>query len=141
MPRILNDQPCILTLNDRISGSKITLHYELPTSEERIEYSNSLVTRNGSQIEYNHSETRAKYGLKILRGFNDGDFAKAVDKPISSRPDSPDYDPDWKKYVSQYGSDIVEMLAIHVFELSVVNEPPAAGGKKGKKGEKVKDPF
>jgi hypothetical protein len=149
MGRILDDEPGILKLNDRISNSTLTLEYRMPTTAERATYSNALVTRRGNKFEYHYTETRVKYGLIILTGFADGDFYKTKEKPLSWKPESPDYDPKWKAIVKAKASDVLELLAIHVFELSVVKTPDAAedevpdekdpGDGEGQ-GEEVPDP-
>lgn len=123
MPRLLNDKPCEVTFFDRISDSKITLSYRLPTTEERIKYANSLVTRRGNKIDTDIGSARQKYGLAILLGVKDGSFE--TDKgPLSSDPASPYYDAAWKTFIRQYAQDVLIMLAIHVFEASVVTSEP-----------------
>lgn len=132
MPRLLNDKkPCEVTFFDRISDSKITLFYRLPTTEERVSYTNSLATRRGNKIESNVGTARLKYGSAILLGFKEGSFEKEEGKPIASDPASPNYDPAWKTVIRQYAQDVIEMLAVHVFETSLVSdtadEPLEAG--------------
>lgn len=124
MPRVLNDKPCEVTFFDRISDSRITLYYRLPTPEERIKYTNSGITRRGNKMEPRLGETRVNYGLLILTGFKDGDFEKAPRQPIASDQESPNYDPGWKSLVKQYAADVLEMLAVHVFEASLVSDLP-----------------
>lgn len=124
MPRILNDKPCEVTFDDTISDTKITLSYRLPTTEERIKYTNSTITRKRNRIESTIGETRLKFGAAILIGFKEGAFA--TDKGIlSSDPASPNYDPEWKSIIKKYAQDVITMLAIHVFEspLSVDDAP------------------
>ncbi len=123
MPRLLNDKPCEVTFFDRISDSKITLSYRLPTTEERVKYSNSLVTRRGNKLDTDIGSARQKYGLAILLGIKDGSFE--TDKgPLSSDPKSPHYDAAWKTFIRQYAQDVLTMLAIHVFEASIVTSEP-----------------
>lgn len=124
MPRALNDKPCEVTFFDRISGSKLTLYFDLPTTENRMEYANSMVTRVGNKIKNNTIEVRQKWGSKILRGFKDGDFEKGKDMPVSSDPQSPHYDPEWKALVQKYASDVIAMLAMHVFESPLSSAAP-----------------
>ena len=130
MPRQLNDKPCEVTFQDRLSTdrdgnpSKITLYYHLPTTEDRIGYANAQIVRQGNTVKNNMGEARLKYGLKILAGFKDGDFEKDDRQPMSSDPASPNYDPGWKARIRQYASDIVSLLAIHVFDASVVTSEP-----------------
>lgn len=115
MPRILNDKPYEVTFDDTISDTKITLSYRLPTTSERIKYSNSTITRKRNKIESTMGETRLKFGAAILIGFKEGAFA--TDKGIlSSDPASPNYDSEWKSIIKKYAQDVIIMLAIHVFE-------------------------
>jgi hypothetical protein len=126
MPRELSDERCELVLDDRISNSKITLYYEMPTTEDRIGYTNEQLVRRGNKVKNQTGETRIKYALKILKGFRDGDFTKGKSQPIASDPQSPHYDPAWKAIVKKYAADILELLAIRVFEVSVVFNTPEA---------------
>lgn len=138
MPRLLNDKPCEVTFFDRISESKITLSYRLPTTEERIAYTNALFTRRGNKIENNTGAARLRSGSAILLGFRDGAFE--TDKgPLSSDPRSPHFDPDWKKTVRQYAPDVIEMLATHAFESSLIADMPDFADDDGK--ETQEDPL
>jgi len=123
MPRELSDKPCEVTFFDRISESKMTFYYDLPATEDRVAYTNSLAIRRGNKIESNVGTARLKYGAKILRGFKEGAFKKDG-KLIASDPKSANYDPAWKTFVRQYAPDCIEMLAMHVFETSLMNDTP-----------------
>jgi hypothetical protein len=131
MARQLNDKPCEVIFQDRLSTdkdgnpSKITLYYRLPTTEDRIGYANAQIVRQGNIVKNNMGEARIKYGLKILAGFKDGDFEKDDCQPMSSDPASPHYDPEWKARIRQYASDIVILLAIYAFDASVIASDPA----------------
>ena len=111
-----------LRLQDNISGSEIVLFYRMPTTEEMNSYSNGMVQRKGNKIKKQLGEMRQKYGARILSGIGDKSFEKKVgDKwvPIHSETSSKLYDKDWKKQVQEMAPDIIETLAIHVFETSV----------------------
>jgi hypothetical protein len=136
MPRQLNNDPCEVTFLDRLSNSNITLSYRMPTTEERIKYANEQIVRKDGKIKNNAGETRIKYGLTILTGFKEGDFTKGENQPISADPKSPHYDPAWKTIIKQYASDIVSMLAVHVFEASVVSSVPDADDTDGGQEDK-----
>jgi len=135
MPRTLNDQPCEVTFFDRISNSKITLHYRMPTTEERIAYANEQIIRKGGKIKNNAGEARIKFGMKILTGFKDGDFEKGENQPLSADTKSPNYDAAWKTIIKQYASDVVALLCVHVFEASVVTQTPDADDDDGEEGK------
>jgi hypothetical protein len=126
MPRELSDELCTLIFEDRISNSLLTLYHDMPTTEMRIGYANEQIVRKGNKVENRSVETRIKYALKILRGFKEGDFTKGKNQPISADPKSPLYDPAWKAIVKKYAADVLELLAIRVFEVSVVFKTPEA---------------
>ena len=126
MPRLLKDQPCEVTFDDRISETRITLFYRLPTTQERIKYSNSLVSKRRNKIETSMGEARLKYGAAILLGFKEGAFE--TDKGLlASDPKAPHYDPDWKNIVRKYAPDVIAILAFHVFEASLVLDESPGG--------------
>jgi hypothetical protein len=117
--RILSDEPCVVKCNDNIAGGFLTLKFRLPTTEERIEYSNSQVNRKGGKIESIIGNTRMKFGYDVFIGFADGDFGKDKKTPISSDPASPLYASDWKDIIKIHSSDVITWLAQHVFENSL----------------------
>ena len=142
MPRLLNDQLCKVTFLDRISNSKLTMHYHMPSTADRIAYANEQIIRKDGKIKNNAGEVRIKYGLRILAGFDDGDFEKGNNQPLSWDPKSPHYDPAWKTIIKQYASDVVSMLAVHVFEASVMAHTPDDDEENGEVPEdKEKDPL
>lgn len=116
-----------LLIQDHLSGSQLEIYYRLPTTQERTNYTNMSVTRKNGKVKFQHSEARMKFGAEIITGFRDGDFEVAVNdgfKPISSDPNSPNYQPDWKARIKDVAPDIIELLALRVFEASVaVGEP------------------
>lgn len=124
MARQLSDTHNEITILDRLStdqdGSptEITLYYDMPTTEDRIGYATEQITRKGNQVVNNLIPTRIKYGLKILRGFKEGSFCGEDGLPMSSDTASPRYNAAWKSLVKRYASDIVQLLAVHVFENS-----------------------
>ncbi len=126
--RALSDAPCAMTFNDKISGDQITLFYRMPTSEEQIEYDNSLVERKRNKIVSKTGEIRQRYGRKILTGIGEGSFGvpgkngKLV--PLSSDPEQKGYKEDWKKLVEKHAPDVVSMLAFVVFEQSLERDDP-----------------
>jgi hypothetical protein len=104
---------------DKLSDSKITIFYRLPTTEEQIKYTNSYVSRKGRKIESTQGETRIKFGEAIIKGFKEGAFCDAEGKLIASDPESPNYNAAWKTIVKKYAPDIIARLAVHVFEGSI----------------------
>ena len=121
MPRRLSDTPNELKIYDNLSDSGIVFYYRMPTTQERVAYSNACVFRKGKKIVNKTPEARQKYGLAILTGIRDGDFeVKKNGKwaPLSSDSGSEHYDPDWKSHVQRHASDLVELLAAQVFDAS-----------------------
>ena len=129
MPSVLGDVSNELKMKDHLSGGEIVFYYELPDSEMRIKYENESMKREGTKIVINKTATRIKYGLKILRGVREGDFQSPKDGEIvqlSSDRSSKDYNPAWKTLVKKYRADLIELLAIRVFEFSASAESPEA---------------
>lgn len=121
MPRNLGDELNELKITDNLSGGDIVLYYRTPTSEEQIAYTNQLVQRIRNKVVNRTGETRMKYGAKILEGFRDGDFIAPVNGqsvPISSKEGYPNYYPGWKELVTKKAPDLIEVLAMRVFEAS-----------------------
>ena len=122
MARRLGDDPNLMLFQDNISNSEPGLYFRMPTPKERIDYTNESFRRQGKKIENRAVETRMKYGMKILIGLRDGDFERKVGEKwqqISSDPDSSDYFESWRDHVKKYASDLVEHMAIRVFEVPV----------------------
>lgn len=121
MPRVMSEEPNELRIQDNISGSEIVLYYRMPTTAEAVRYENELIQRRGRKTISRVGETRQKYGPMILEGFREGDFERKVEGryvPIASDKESPHFDPEWKAHVCKYASDLVGLLARHVFESS-----------------------
>ncbi len=122
MARVFTDEPNELRLHDNISDSNIILYYRTPTAKDHAEYTNNMTKRIGNKLVNCTGEQRQTKGLDILTGFRKGDFLKSNNTIFSSDPDDEAYDPDWKKLVAKYAPDLIEALAIHVFEMSVVKD-------------------
>jgi hypothetical protein len=104
---------------DNLSASRIQLFYRTPTTSERGKYSNESVQRIRNKTVFRLVETRQKFGMAILTGFRDGDFEiekEGQPVPIASEPNSENYYPDWREVIEKHASDLVQMLAAHVFE-------------------------
>ncbi len=104
-----------LTIHDAISGDDVVLTYRTPTTSERVAYQRAQVKKQGKKVILRAGEARQEFGLKILTGVRDGDFGYDG-QPISSDPKSPNYRPDWKQLVGETAGDLVEVLALTVFE-------------------------
>ena len=128
MPRRLGEELSEVKIRDVLSDSDVVLFYRLPTTKMRLGYENAKAVRKNGKVVNRLPEARQEYGLKILAGIGEGDFEHKVDgewKPLSSDPKSPDYDPDWKGILAKLAGDMVELLAIQVFDVSAVIQPKA----------------
>lgn len=120
--RLSVDDVQILTLQDHLSGSEIELYYRMPTPAERVAFANMCVTRKNGKVKMQHAEARVKYGAIILTGFREGDFEVQRDGryvALSCDAGSPNYDQAWKDKLKAMAPDIIELLALRVFEASV----------------------
>lgn len=120
--RLSASESNLLIFDDNLSGSQIYTYYRMPSSDERVGFMNMAVKRENGEVVTDYSGARVKFGLDIMTGFRDGDFEVMKDGkwcPLSSDPQSPNYDPNWRDIVKAQASDIVELLGIRVFETSV----------------------
>jgi hypothetical protein len=114
MGRILGEERQELTVQDPVSGTKVTLYYRLPTSEERVAYQMSAYRIEGGQRRFCLGETRLRFGLEILTGFGPGDFL-VKENGVAAVLD-PKVHQDWKARLAEHAPDLVSFLAQQVFE-------------------------
>jgi hypothetical protein len=108
-----------LKIWDPVSDSAIVLYYRIPTTEERIQYEHDSIEFVKGNVERNITKSRQKWGPEILIGIKEGNLLKKKDEQwvsFSSDPSSPQYDLEWKSLIQKYASDLIEVLAAHVFE-------------------------
>jgi hypothetical protein len=121
MARRLGDNHTLI-IQDNVSDSDIHLYHRMPDPKEIISYRNGNSKRVRNKIVDCTGENRLRHGKKILKGFREGDFEKRDDKgkwvKFSSDPKSKHYDPDWRKLLEAQASDLIELLAVHVFDAS-----------------------
>lgn len=111
-----------MSIQDKLSDSEIILYYRMPTTKERIGYTNASVKRQGSQVKMQLGQARQKWGGQILMGFRTGAFEKDVGGEFvlfASDKSDPLYDPEWKKLIQEYAPDVIEALASRVFDAPV----------------------
>jgi hypothetical protein len=148
MARVLGAKRNKLTLIDNLGGGKINLYYRNPAPEEIAAFTNESLQRQDDEIVVRRGEARQKWGLVILEGFDDGDFVMADEEsgkrvPISSDPESELYVENWKDFVVDGGADLIELLAIRVFEMpssiakAEEKKAPARKRKPGKEETKA----
>jgi hypothetical protein len=114
MGRILGEERQELAVQDPVSGTRITLYYRLPTSEERVAYQMSAYRIEGGQRRFCLGETRLRFGLEILTGFGPGHFL--VQENGMTAALDPEKHPDWKARLAEHAPDLVSYLAQQVFE-------------------------
>lgn len=114
MARIFGEERHAVAIQDPVSGSVITLHYRRPTSEERVAYQLSAYRMEGGERRFCLGETRLKFGLKILLGFEAGDFLIRENGQLV--PLDPGRHEDWQEQVIKHAPDLVAYLAQQVFE-------------------------
>jgi len=68
----------------------------------------------GGQRRFCLGETRLKFGLEILTGFEAGDFL--VVEEGGEVPLDPERHPDWKERLGEHAPDLVSYLAQQIFE-------------------------
>ncbi len=125
MARILGEERQAMRVQDPVSGSVITLFYRRPTSEERVAYQLSAYRIEGGERRLCLGETRLKFGLEILTGFNEGDFQVSEDGQAA--PLDPARHPDWRERLAEHAPDLVAYLAQQVFEGLRVAGPQESG--------------
>ncbi len=127
MARILGEERHALALQDPVSGSVITLYYRRPTSEERVAYQLSAYQMEGGERRFCLGETRLKFGMAILKGFEPGNFL--IQENGELVPLDSDRHPDWQEHLLKHASDLVSYLAQQVFEgIRVVGRGDAEWG-------------
>jgi len=109
-----------IVFHDNISDSDIVHFYRMPTTRERQDYQNTAISRKGNKVEFNQAEARLAGGMKILTGIGDGSYERLDGAgqyvPVSSVEGSPNYFPEWRKFVEDNGADLVMLMAVQVFE-------------------------
>jgi len=114
MPRILGEERHHMAIQDPVSGSAITLYFRRPTSEERVAYQLSVFHLEAGDRRLRLSETRLKFGLDILVGFEPGDFV--IQENGEPEALDPERHPDWKEHLARHAPDLVSYLGQQVFE-------------------------
>lgn len=104
----------MLRLQDPVSGSVITLYFRPPTAAERVAYQLSVFHLEGGERRLRLAETRLRFGLEILLGFEAGDFV--LEDGGRLIPLDPDQHPDWKERLARHAPDLVSYLGQQVFE-------------------------
>lgn len=107
------------TFMDGVSQGEVSLYYSTPTNAQRIAFKSACLGQKGGQVKDTSTAAQLSFGAKILTGIEDGDFTIGG-KPISSDPDSENYEPAWKKLVLTTAGDLVQSLALVAFSSIVL---------------------
>ena len=126
--RVVSDEPNELKVRCNLSGTDLTLLYDDPDATMRAKYSSGMTKRKGRKMENNLGPNRQKWGKEIFRGFGEGEFGEKQPGqkkpvPVSSNPESEYYKKDWKPWFCKHHSDLIELLAIHVFDRPAEVDP------------------
>jgi len=103
----------LITIQDNLSNTKIGIFHETIKSSDRIQYQSELLKTLQDAPESDKikaaMEYRLNYTLEKITGFTDGSFG-FDDKIISSDPANENYYPDWKMFLKENASDILESI-------------------------------
>lgn len=110
----------LILIQDNISGAKIGFLYDTVKTSERLAYQSESIKifENSSEVEriQKFSEFRLDFVLNKITGFTDGSFS--VDgKAISSDPNSENYYSDWKLFLKENASDLIDTAASLLFNM------------------------
>lgn len=115
-----------LVIFDPLSNGNVTLFYRKPITEERVDYMKRLFKKNEkgeNEVDY---DVRTEYGSEILTGIGEDNFGNAEGEAISSNPESPKYDENWKALVVAEADELMILLAVTVFEGARIVLPESA---------------
>jgi len=103
----------LITIQDNLSNTKIGIYHNTIKSSDRIQYQSELlkVLQDSPEAEKIKTamEYRLNYTLDKITGFTDGSFG-FDEKEISSDPESKIFYPDWKTFLKENASDILESV-------------------------------
>ena len=124
---ILNSKKNVIQFKHKPSNTDIEIYYKNPTTEDRVGYKNERIQRDGDQITFNVPETRIKYAEKIITGIREGDFGQEINgevRPLSCNPDSEYYNDKWKDILKANAPDVLETIAVFIFDDPIELIPP-----------------
>ncbi len=103
----------LITIHDHLSNTKIGIYYSTLKSSDRISYQSEMLKILRDAPEKEHlkliKDHLLDFTLNIITGFTDGSFS--IDgKEISSDPASENYYPDWKLFLKENASEILESV-------------------------------
>lgn len=110
----------LILIQDNISGAKIGFLYDTVKTSERLAYQSESfkIFENSSEVEriQKFSEFRLDFVLNKITGFTDGSFS--IDgNAISSDANSENYYADWKLFLKENASDLIDTAASLLFNM------------------------
>lgn len=124
MPRRLGNVKNELKFHDNVSNSDLVIYYRMPTTPERVAYSNMAVQRKKGKLVFKRIEANAEFGARVFEGFPDGMFEDEKGLPMSCDKASPAYCPTWKEQIIGSATDVIALLGEFVFNGSVSFSAP-----------------
>jgi len=134
MPRRNSDFNTLL-IKDPISNTPIGWYYRLPTTEERLQYKNKVISRGsaGVIVADNADEIMQDFAFDMIIGFRLGDFERRLDDgsyvAFSWRQEDANYYPEWRQWLRDNAMDLVTPLGIKLFIERPVSVPEDIEGK------------
>lgn len=119
-------------IQDHLSDTELKVYYRQPTTEERQAYINNRHKRVGDEYVDNSVAGRVAGGKAIITGVGEGDFERLEGE--GHVPVTPDQK-DWKEWMEANAADVLQLLAVRVFERSLGAPAP----KKGEVKESLKN--
>jgi hypothetical protein len=103
----------LISIQDNLSNTKIGIYHSTIKSSDRIQYQSELLkvlqdAPDNDKIKA-AMEYRLNYTLEKITGFTTGSFCYD-DEEISSDPENEHYYPDWKMFLKENASDILESV-------------------------------
>jgi len=120
MPRRPGEKIVKTNIWDNMERCDVTFSHRLPTTKERIAFSNEKIRRVRNKVIFKEAETRIKYALMILKGIPEGHFERKTDDgkfvPVASDPESKNFYDKWKDVVYETGADLLETFGAYIYE-------------------------
>lgn len=135
MPRELKPSDHnVFKFKDPTCGDELHIYYRTPTTKERISFKTESFVRKGKKFINKVHEKRQEYALKIITGFRDGDLT------IDRKPIGPNHK-GWKELIEETCGDILDLIAMAVFEGIDPNDNIEVGFDEGEEVEDEEIPL
>lgn len=118
-------------------GGSATLYYREPTTKEKIEYNNRLVSVSDAGLQNDVPSANLWGGKQVCTGLKEGDFGvpdgdNGAALPISSDPSSSNYRENWLELLEKYAVEFLAQLGSWAFRARGIKvRRPDGGGDDG----------